>query len=157
MMTVVALALMAGARTKVVAGTELDFWVGKWKVYSDGKFDGMDVIEKSVSGFAVIENWKDVTGSTGKSLFYYMPAKHQWKQVWVTEAGVYKEKVSEPSPSGMRFSGHVFLPDGRQFQDRTTLTRLPRGDVHQVIEFSKDGYTWKTSYDAIYKRVHRPR
>lgn len=136
----------------VKPGTELDFWIGTWKVYSGGRLDGVDVVEKEVAGFAVIENWKDSSGSTGKSLFYYMPAKKQWKQVWVTEAGIYKEKLSEPSPNGIRFSGHVFLPDGREIQDRTTLTRMPNGDVRQVIEFTKDGKKWQTYYDAIYKR-----
>ncbi len=134
------------------APLDLDFWVGKWNVYADGKLDGTDVVEKVVKGFGVIENWKDADGGTGKSLFYFMSAKKQWKQVWVTEVGAYKEKISEPWKDGIRFSGTVFLPDGREIQDRTTLTKLKNGDVHQVIEHTLDGKVWKQTYDAIYKR-----
>jgi len=140
------------AQTKVTPGAELDFWTGKWKVFSEGKLDGTDVVETIVSRFGIIENWRDDTGATGTSLFYYMPARKQWKQVWVTEAGVYKEKVSEPWPKGIRFTGRIFLPDGREIQDRTTLTRIPGGNVRQVIEYSKDGHRWTKSYDAVYKR-----
>jgi len=142
------IALLAFA---LLPGTELDFWVGKWNVYANGRLDGTDYVEKITGGFGVIEHWKDADGSTGKSLFYYMSAKKQWKQVWVTEAGVYKEKYSEAWPNGVRFSGRVFLPDGREIRDRTTLTRLRKGEVRQVIEFTKDGKTWTNSFYAIYK------
>ncbi len=147
-MFIAPLLLLAAA----TAPHDLDFWVGKWNVYADGKLDGTDVVEKVVKGFGVIENWKDADGGTGKSLFYYMPAKKQWKQVWVTEAGVYKEKLSEPWKDGIRFTGTVFLPDGREVQDRTTLTKLKGGDVRQVIEHTLDGKSWKISYDATYKK-----
>ena len=132
---------------------DLDFWIGTWKVYVEGKLDGTDVVEKVSGGFGVIEKWKGVEGGTGTSLFYWMPVKHQWKQVWVTAAGVYKEKFSEPFKGGIRFEGEIFLPDGRTISDRTTLTRLPKGKVRQVIEFSKDGHTWTVSYDAVYERA----
>lgn len=152
MIPLIPLLAMALQQKAPAPNPDMDFWVGKWKVFSDGKLDGADVVEKVVNGFAIIENWKDASGSTGKSMFYYMPAKKQWKQVWVTEIGVYKEKLSEPVENGIRFAGHVFLPDGREIQDRTTLTKMDNGDVHQVIEYTKDGKTWITSFDAIYKR-----
>jgi hypothetical protein len=134
------------------APTDLDFWVGSWSVTAEGKHDGTDVVEKTLNGFAVKETWVGDDGGKGESLFYYMPAKKQWKQVWVTDVGAYKEKISEPVPGGIRFSGTIFLPGGRQVQDRTTLTHLPAGKVRQVIEFkAKDG-KWTVSYDAVYSQ-----
>lgn len=134
-------------------GAELEFWVGSWNVYVEGKLVGKDVVTKSQKGFAITEDWTDASGETGKSLFYYMPVSKRWKQVWVTEAGVYKEKLSEPCDGGIRFSGQVFLPDGRKVRDRTTLTRLQKDEVHQVIEFTRDGKAWQVSFDAVYRRA----
>ena len=130
----------------------LDFWVGNWVVRSNGNVDGHDKVEKVLDGAAIIENWKDVGGNEGKSLFYFMPATKRWKQVWVTPLGQYKEKYSELFKNGIRFTGKVFVADGRSFGDRTTLTRMKDGKVRQVIELCRDGKTWKTRYDAVYSK-----
>src|SRR5437660_508745 len=85
-------------------GKALDFWVGTWDVkLRDGKKAGVDRVEVLLKGAAIMEHWKDVDGSEGKSFFYFIPASKQWKQVWVTPAGVYKEKLSEPVEHGVRF------------------------------------------------------
>ncbi len=137
---------------------KLDFWVGTWDVYDnhDGILNGTDVVDKIVGGCAIVENWKEADGSgEGKSLFYYHPARKQWKQVWVTDAGPIKEKVliGEMEDGGVRFQGEIPQPDGKSHLDRTTLTPLPGGRVHQVIEISRTaGKTWETVFDAEYRR-----
>lgn len=137
---------------------KIDFWVGAWDVYDnhDGTLNGTDVVEKIVGGCAIIENWREADGSgEGKSLFYYQPAKKQWKQVWVTDAGPIKEKalIEELKDGGVRFQGEILHHDGKSHLDRTTLTPLPGGRVHQVIEISRDaGKTWETVFDAEYRR-----
>lgn len=143
---------VAWAAFLVAPSSDLDFWVGKWDVYTGKVKAGQDVVEKSVKGNVAHEFWTAGDGSKGESFFYYMPAQKKWKQVWVTEEGVYKEKYSEPVKDGVRFAGTVFLPDGRTVQDRTTLTRLAGGDVRQVIEWSRDGKAWTVSFDAVYRR-----
>ncbi len=135
------------------ANRDLDFWVGSWNVYVDNTLVGHDVVEKSLDGFVIIERWDGGGDDKGTSFFYYMPAKKQWKQVWATNVGAYKEKFSEPFKDGIRFAGNVFLPSGKSIPDRTTLTALPDGTVRQVIEQARDGKTWKTGFDAIYRRV----
>jgi len=135
---------------------KLDFWVGHWDVFNaDGSKDGTNDIEKVLSGCAIIENWHDVTGGEGKSLFYYQKATKQWKQVWVTDAGPMKEKkmVEELKDGGVRFQGEIPHLNGGYHLDRTTLTPLPQDRVRQVIEISKDdGKTWEKVYDAEYRR-----
>ena len=137
---------------------KLDFWVGTWDVYDnhDGALNSTDVVEKIVGGCALVENWREADGSgEGKSLFYYQPAKKQWKQVWVTDAGPIKEKqlIDELKDGGVRFQGEILHLDGKSHLDRTTLTPLPGGRVHQVIEISRDaGKTWETVFDAEYRR-----
>jgi len=150
-MICIAIAVLAfQGKPPVPAGNELDFWVGKWKVYVGSELAGTDKVTKSLNGFAITEEWHGVGGDEGTSLFYYMPAKKQWKQVWVTGIGAYKEKVSSPFENGIRFAGIAYGPKGRQISDRTTLTPLPGGRVHQVIEQAPDGNNWKIGFDAIY-------
>jgi hypothetical protein len=103
-----------------------------------------------------VENWREADGTgEGKSLFYYQRTKKQWKQVWVIDAGPIKEKqlIEELQDGGVRFQGEIPHPDGKSHLDRTTLTPLPGGRVHQVIEISRDtGNTWETVFDSEYRR-----
>ena len=138
-------------KAPVAAGKELDFWVGSWKVFVGKELAGTDTVVKSLDGFAITETWHGTRpGDEGMSLFYYMPAKKQWKQVWVTPYGAYKEKVSAPVKDGIRFQGTAFGPKGRNVADRTTLTKLSGGRVRQVIERAADSKTWKVGFDATY-------
>jgi len=132
---------------------KLDFWVGDWNVFADNQKDGTNLIEKILDGCAVRENWKDVTGHEGQSIFYYNPATKVWKQVWITDVGPMKEKtlIQDFPDGGVRFQGEIAKQDGTKYFDRTTLTPLPQHQVRQVIEVSKNGTDWNTVYDAIYK------
>lgn len=137
----------------------LDFWVGEWDVYVADEKVGTNKIEKILAGCAVLEHWIDSDGNKGESLFY-IGDDRQWKQVWVTpfanHPGGVKEKtrVDIAPADGVRFQGRLQHPDVGEWLDRTTLTPGEDGTVRQVIETSSDnGGTWKTGFDAIYRRV----
>jgi len=138
---------------------ELDFWLGDWEAFAGGTLDGTDRIERVLDGAAVIEHWHDVSGHEGKSLFYFYRPENRWKQVWVTDVGAVKEKVCIAvfPGGGTRFRGEIPLRAGGTVLDQTTLTPLPDGTVHQLIEQSADGgRTWQTTFDAIYRRKQSP-
>jgi hypothetical protein len=137
----------------------LDFWVGTWRVYVGDTMVGTNRITKVLRGCAIVEEWQDVRGSRGQSLFYVDPALGQWKQVWVTEqaqriGGVKEKQLIDHLPgAGVRFQGELRHPDGSVVLDRTTLLPLPAGDVRQLIEVSRDGGgTWHPTFDARYRR-----
>jgi hypothetical protein len=144
----------------VPAYSRLDFWVGKWDVLDpSGTRVGSSVIEKILRGCAILENWRDMEGREGKSLFYYDRPGDAWKQVWVTDDGHFKEKSSGAAeqkgvPEGsVRFQGRLPTRDGSVVLDRTTLTPSAAGRVRQLIEISRDdGTTWKAVFDGTYVR-----
>src|SRR5262252_535546 len=139
----------------------LDFWIGEWAVVApSGEPVGTNHVEKILNGCAVQENWIGPSGEEGKSLFYYSPSEHRWKQVWITDTatvlGGVKEKSALPVVGGgIRFQGELIDRD-RVILDRTTLTPVGGGRVHQGIETSADGgTTWKVQFDAMYERKSR--
>jgi hypothetical protein len=136
----------------------LDFWLGTWRVTADGRYAGTDVVTSELGGCAVVEKWADADGSRGLSLFVYDSFSGRWQQTWVTGLATragglkYKTLVARYSNGGVRFQGILPAPPGKPpILDRTTLTPLINGTVHQVIEISRDGgSTWAATFDAIY-------
>ncbi len=136
----------------------LDFWVGSWDVSSaDGSQKaGKNTIAKILDGCAIIENWVGVSGSEGKSLFYFSDTEQTWKQVWMTDSQAIKEKhmIARADSGALRFQGEVRQGDGSRLLDRTTLSPLDENRVHQLIEQSRDGgETWQPTFSAVYTRV----
>lgn len=139
---------------------DLDFWIGDWRVMAGGKQVGTNRISKIEGGCALRELWKDAGGSEGESLFFHPPSSSSWRQVWVTpqatSLGGAKEKqlIGRDADGSLRFQGELPVPSGRVLLDRTTLTPLPGGRVHQVIAISRDaGAHWETKFDATYERL----
>lgn len=137
--------------------SQLDFWVGEWRVYVGDDLVGNNRIEKTLGGCAVLEHWTARDGSEGKSLFFVDYNGH-WVQVWVTEQamapGGVKEKVmvDDPPEGSVRFQGVVRHQSSDPWLDRTTLTPLDNGQVRQLIEVSEDGgQSWNPTFDATYR------
>jgi len=143
------------------AAHALDFWLGEWTVEdAGGNLQGSNSIEKILGGCAVVERWTGADGFEGRSLFYFHSWLGQWRQVWVTAlpqlAGSVKEKRQDMNHDriGVRFRGEIMVSPEHYMQDRTTLTPLADGRVHQLIEWSNDdGKTWTTGFEGFYRRA----
>lgn len=139
----------------------LDFWLGHWDVYVGDTLLGRDDVQKILNGCAITESWTPARGQSGFRLFYLRADTPRWRQVWVTGSALArggvkeKELVTRFPDGGVRFQGTIHPASGAAYLDRTTLTPLPGGRVHQVIEVSTDvGRAWQVTFDAIY--VRRP-
>jgi len=120
----------------------LDFWLGAWDVSDpSGAYQGTNVIDRTLGGCAISEDWVDARGHRGASLFYVDRTSGDWRQLWVTDEGPSKEK-HEVAPSG---TGTIVFEGAR---DRTTLAPSGDGKVRQVIA-SLDG---RASWTGIYTR-----
>jgi hypothetical protein len=134
----------------------LDFWVGDWDVYPNGKdkLVAHSKIEKLYGGCAIRENWMPLGGANGGSLSGYDPATKRWHQTWFGSA---------PGPvffDGGPAAGKMVLtgwwagsgPKGEDGLVRMTYSREPGGAVRQFGEFSADnGLSWQANFDFIYR------
>lgn len=124
------------------------------------EYAGTDIVSSELDGCAVAEKWTDADGSRGQSLFFYDAFAGKWQQIWITDRATrvgglkYKTLVATFPDGSVRFQGLLpTLPGKALILDRTTLSPLHDGRVHQVIEISKDGgTTWLSEFDAIYRR-----
>jgi hypothetical protein len=136
----------------------LDFWIGDWDVYDSpgGRKAGRSVSKKILQGCAISVDWNEADGSGEiQETYFYEKARKTWHQVWISDAGLAKERLSiEDGPGGaLRFLGEVLQLDGRSYLDRSTVTPVHDGRVHQVIDISRDrGSTWRTVFDGEYRR-----
>jgi hypothetical protein len=159
----VALALLmnaAPAQTPVPAAAppearQFDFWIGDWEVFNPaGQKIGVNRIELVAGGYALLENWTDVRGASGKSLNSYKRRTKQWQQYWVGSGGQTAEYKG-----GLVDGKMVMIADVADAQGRPSLTRgiwTPNADgtVTQVFETSNDqGLTWTNVFTGHYRKI----
>ena len=133
----------------------LDFWVGDWDVYLGSQLAGRDTVDRVLDGCGVIERWDGGAGDRGMSLFIYDARKDLWTQNWITNStnlpgGIKVKVLRAHSSTSTTFQGEIESRTGAVYYDRTILTALPGGRVHQEIQTSRDGVAWRTGFDAIY-------
>jgi len=140
----------------------LDFWIGDWDVYDRAarRQDGVSSIRKILRGCAIEVDFHEVDG-TGNihELFFYEKPRHAWHQVWVSEAGFVKERLSteDRADGSIRFLGEIPHLAGGSHLDRSTVAPAADGRILQLIEISKDGgATWTTTFDGEYRRSSPP-
>ena len=134
-----------------------DFWVGNWRVTTPGGQQvGTSHVDVVSGGCALLENWRDMRGSEGKSLNTFDPASGGWRQFWVGQgASVVDFSQSEWNGSSLTFTAHSRGVNGKpDVVQRLTFTPLEGGVVRQFGQASTDGgKTWTSSYDFHYHPV----
>lgn len=137
------------------ASKALDFWLGEWDVYVGAGLAGTDTVERILGGCGIVERWRDTSGDEGLSLFAFDARKDLWTQTWVTDdsaapGGIKVKVLRARGPATTTFQGEIEGKSGAVYYDRTILTALGNGRVHQQIQVSRDGSGWRTGFDAIY-------
>ncbi len=135
---------------------QLDFWVGLWDVLdAQGNQLGVNRISNSLKGCLIIEEWRSAYGIEGKSIKYFDPSINMWRENWVSESGTVTQYTGELRDGAMYFVGESHTADGIETMSRSTISPLPEGKVHHVVEQSYDkGRTWIVLFDGTY--VMRP-
>jgi tetratricopeptide (TPR) repeat protein len=140
--------------TKGMKGADaMDHWIGEWDVFVGNQQVGGNKIARTMNGFGVEESWESGTGGRGRSLFVFVAAKGQWKQLWTSDMGWVVEKIGTPVENGIYLEGTSTYANGTVKKSREHLTRNPDGSVRQHLEdWDEAAKEWKTTFDAKYVR-----
>ena len=154
-------ALAAPAGAPCGAGSEsrqFDFWIGDWNVEetsAPGQTIASSREERISGGYALLENYEQGDGYSGKSLNFFDPVLKKWRQTWADSAGNASEFSGEFRDGAMRFEGESHVGSGKRIFRKLTFTPLPGGSVRQYSEASLDGKTWRMNYDYTYRPKKR--
>jgi len=133
---------------------QFDFWIGEWKVSSDGQAAGTNSVVLVHNGCALQENWQGagVGGLSGSSFNIYDQARDQWHQTWVDSSGTLLQLDGALIDGNMVLTGQrPARDDGKTVLHRITWTPGEDGNVRQYWEASKDdGQTWTVLFDGLY-------
>ena len=153
------LALRYPCRTMPEA-RQFDFWLGEWDVTPfqapatpTPRRLGTNRIESLLEQCALMENWTDASGGTGKSLNWYDTSRKVWRQVWVADGGGSIDYSGSFRDGAMRFEAWTLAPTGARVLQRMTFYPIHRDTVRQLMEASADsGKTWQPRFDGRYVR-----
>lgn len=134
---------------------QFDFWIGEWNLEWDEENRGSNVIEKTLDGCVITENF-DGTPSIdlrGKSVSMFNQRTGKWHQTWVDNQGSYLDFTGE-------------FQDGKMVLQRTSVINeedvLQRMVWYEIEEDSllwnwersdDNGETWTVLWKIHYERV----
>jgi hypothetical protein len=133
---------------------QFDFWVGDWVVHNPkGQQVGTNRIEKIENGCAILENWTNARGITGRSINIYRPTSRTWTQAWAGSDGLTLMLEGRFEAGKMILAGTSLGSKNEPLRDRVTWSSLAGGTVRQFWEQSADeGKTWTVAFDGTYSR-----
>ncbi len=139
---------------------QFDFWIGRWDVApwnapagtAQGAA-GVNTVEANLAECVLVENWRAVNGSEGKSFNFYDINQKKWRQVWIADGGGSLDYSGDFRDGSMRFEGWTLNAGGVRALQRLTFTPFGHDTVRQTFSSSTDGgKTWVTGFDARYVR-----
>jgi hypothetical protein len=154
----VSLSFSTNAQTLTAGDSTLfDFWIGEWSLAwknangTDGK--GVNLIERTLDGKVIQENFKDVTGFKGTSISVLSGQTKTWKQAWADNQGGYLdfEAFVENDKRG-------FMTKPRTVNNKIVVQRMVFYNIKQDSftwdwEGSQDGgKTWNLNWRIQYTR-----
>lgn len=133
---------------------QFDFWAGQWDVKTQqGFLAGTNTIQRVAGDCALIENWTDSQGGTGKSINYYNAKTKKWYQTWIDDKGGVINFVGEFKDNTMAFQAEDVDQTGQKILRKLTFYFVSPDLVRQVGQVSMDnGNSWTTQYDFNYYR-----
>jgi hypothetical protein len=134
----------------------LDFWVGDWDIYEDGKPAGRQRITRKLDDCSLMAEWFGPFGDNGIGYFAFDRNRNIWVQMWAANQVPYRGGVTIRETDSTYSGPGMRLTSTGTGNSRSRITLMPagKGNSRALMEVSNDsGKTWKTLFDA----EHRPR
>ncbi|OCQ23058.1 hypothetical protein A7985_03640 [Pseudoalteromonas luteoviolacea] len=127
-----------------------DFWLGEWRVESNGKLAGSSKISKILGGCVLLEEYETPTGFKGKSLNIFDKSSGKWHQTWTDNTGLLLKLEGEFLDGKMVLRGQTKQPDGVVKTHEIRWEKSAEHRVHQHWRTSLDLKLWKTEFYGEY-------
>lgn len=131
----------------------LDFTLGTWKVTGpEGESYGTSTISRGLYGCLVFERWQ--AGSlSGRNVDAYDAEDGQWHRFFVTSAGKVHSFSGTIADGALRYEG-TSVDGTAHVLNRFSIRSTASDAMTQRWEQSADGgKTWRTVYEAVYRRT----
>jgi hypothetical protein len=133
---------------------QFDFWVGEWDLEWANGGKGRNVIEKTLGGCVVQENFDGSPASPlrGLSVSSYNAGSRKWQQTWVDNQGGYLDFVGEFKDSKMVLQRSATI-NGKEVLQRMVWYDITKDGLLWNWERSEDkGKTWTVLWKIKYTR-----
>lgn len=105
-------------------------------------------------GYGITESYRPGGGEVmGMSLFAFDSGEKVWRHTWTNTDGWTIFRTGRPVKDGIYFEGISSQPGQPNQKTREWITKLPNGDVRQLIEMQDNkSKKWTPIFDGVYKR-----
>lgn len=135
---------------------QFDFWVGEWDLAWGDNATGRNVIEKTLDGCVIVENFDGSPGTPlrGMSVSTYNARQGQWQQTWVDNQGSYLDFTGGYEGARMVLQRTATAADGRHVLQRMVWFDISGDSLRWHWENSRDdGATWDVLWAIRYTRA----
>ncbi|MDH3223206.1 MAG: tetratricopeptide repeat protein, partial [Gemmatimonadota bacterium] len=137
-----------------------DFWIGEWEVFSpQGAPLGENRVESVLVGCALVENWTNTAGRSGKSLNVYDPSLGDpaWRQLYVGDfGGVTDYRDGRWEDGVMHFQARVLGAQGDTLTRHMRFRPVGKDTVQQIIEDEDATGQTTLQFHGVYVRKRAP-
>ncbi|HJS83155.1 MAG TPA: hypothetical protein VJ742_10020 [Nitrososphaera sp.] len=133
---------------------QFDFWIGDWDLAWDKDGKGRNVIQSSLDGCAIIENFDGTPAMKlrGMSVSTFSRQLGKWQQTWVDNQSGYLDFIGEFKDGRMVLQRKATV-DGKEIMQRMVWYNITKDKLDWNWERSDDeGKTWKVLWKIMYSR-----
>jgi hypothetical protein len=135
--------------------SQLDFWKGKWDLYSNGSQFGVSNVDTVLDGYAIQEDFVEFPPDPfhGMSWTTYNSDTKKWEQTMVDNQGHHSFFIGEFKEGEVTFIRNFKNKKGEDRIQRTTFYNILPDNFDWRFDASSDGgKTWNVFYNVHYVR-----
>lgn len=128
---------------------DFDFIVGRWDFKTmDGYKVGEQVISKEGEGCAIIEEWTEVSGITGRGISFVDPKTGLWRQIWMSSRFHIDYSGGLNESGAMVLEGTMYPTTGNTSSSvRGVWTKQPDGSIKkEFMRLDETNNKWITFF-----------
>lgn len=131
---------------------DFDFIVGTWEYRTlDGHKVADQVITSQGEGCAIVEEWNEVSGITGRGISFVDPATGRWRQVWMSSRFHIDYSGGLDANGAMVLEGTMYPTNGSaSSRIRGVWTKQADGSIRkEFFGFDEQSHQWVSFFAGI--------